>query len=304
MKTNFKHTKVLLIEDNQDHSFLVKSNLESATEFGVDVMESGEKGLEAIEQKGDTYDIVLLDYSLPGQNGLDVLKRIVFVNPDMPVIVITGLGSEAVAVEIMKAGAYDYIIKTGDYYRNIGGIITKVLEQHKIKLLNSQFQKKLEEKASRDFLTGTFNRHRFNEMFEHELERARRYKNPLVMAMIDMDRFKQINDTFGHKMGDYALVCVSNILRQELRASDVISRFGGDEFIVMLPETDKEAAERTFNRVQKAIDAFNQKKEIPAELSISVGLGASIDGYDGLLERADKDMYAKKFAKKASRGSD
>ncbi|PIO47874.1 MAG: hypothetical protein CMR00_07725 [[Chlorobium] sp. 445] len=251
--------KVLLIEDNVDHSFLVKSHLQAKGRYQVEVTNSGEQGIEWIRENPSRFDIVLLDYNLPDQNGLDILRRIQGISRFIPVVVITGLGSEAVAVEIMKAGAKDYVTKTGEYYKALHITIDQVMEKHKFEMLNLQLQQQLEERANKDFLTGVYNRHRFTELFEHEIHSASRYKRPLSVAMIDIDKFKEINDKYGHKMGDFALVCISDLLKQQLRASDIIGRFGGDEFVVVMPETDEAQAKVTFARIQKALEAFNKK---------------------------------------------
>ncbi|MFN3393106.1 MAG: diguanylate cyclase, partial [Candidatus Thermochlorobacter sp.] len=257
MMSNQETFKVLLIEDNVDHSFLVKSHLQAKGRYEVEVTNSGEQGIEWIRENPSRFDIVLLDYNLPDQNGLDILRRIQSISRFIPIVVITGLGSEAVAVEIMKAGAKDYVTKTGEYYKALHITIDQVMEKHKFEMLNLQLQQQLEERANKDFLTGVYNRHRFTELFEHEIHSASRYKRPLSVAMIDIDKFKELNDKYGHKMGDFALVCISDLLKQQLRASDIIGRFGGDEFVVVMPETDEAQAKVTFDRIQKALEAFN-----------------------------------------------
>ncbi len=298
MTSNPEVFKVLLIEDNLDHSFLVKSHLEAKGRYQVETTNSGEQGVAWIQENPSRFDIVLLDYDLPGQNGLDILRRIQSISRFIPVVLITGLGSESVAVEIMKAGAKDYVIKTGEYYKALHITIDQVMEKHKFEMLNLQLQRQLEERANKDFLTGVYNRHRFTELFEHEINIAARYKRPISVVMIDVDKFKEINDRYGHKMGDFALVCISDLLRQQLRASDIIGRFGGDEFIVVMPETDKAQAQATFERIQLALEAFNKKGQFPCELSLSIGIASSSGGYENLIELADAAMYRNKQAKK------
>lgn len=296
---NSETYKVLLIEDNPDHSFLVKSNLQAKGRYQVEVATSGEQGVEWIRENPARFDVVLLDYNLPDHTGLDILRRIQSISRFIPIVVITGLGSEAVAVEIMKAGAKDYVIKTGEYYKALHITLDQVLEKHKFEMLNLQLQQQLEERANKDFLTGVYNRHRFTELFEHEIHSATRYKRHLSVVMIDLDKFKEINDRYGHKMGDFALVCISDLLKQQLRASDIIGRFGGDEFVVVMPETDKSQAQATFERIQQALDAFNKKGQFPCELSISIGISSSSEGsYENLIELADAAMYRNKQAKK------
>jgi len=293
--------KILLVEDNKDHGFLVRNHLNSKLKYSVEIAETGEQALALVKENTSRFNLVLLDYNLPGTNGLNILRQIQTLNRHLPIVVITGLGSEAVAVEIMKAGAKDYVIKTGEYYKALHITIDQVMEKHKFEMLNIELQQQLEERANKDFLTGVFNRHRFNDLYDHEITSARRYKRPISIALIDVDKFKQINDKYGHKMGDFALVSISEVLLQQLRNSDIIGRVGGDEFVVVMPETVKEQASLTFSRIHKKLEQFNLKGQFPCELSISVGICSSDESYDNMIERADKEMYEMKEAKKSGK---
>lgn len=152
-------------------------------------------------------------------------------------------------------------------------------------LLNGQ----LEEMAIRDFLTGCYNRRHIETLGQREVDRARRYGTSLSVLMIDLDAFKQINDTQGHAAGDASLKRVAASLQGALRESDLLGRFGGDEFLILLPESDNDAARATAERLQ-------QRARELAAISISVGIATlrSDDSLESLAARADQQLLAAK----------
>jgi diguanylate cyclase (GGDEF)-like protein len=152
--------------------------------------------------------------------------------------------------------------------------------------------------ANEDYLTGLHNRRRFLELAETEWERARRLQYPLTMLMVDVDHFKIINDTYGHAAGDAALQHLAQILRQELRIYDMIGRFGGEEFAVLLPDTDAEAgfiiAERILTKISASSFLFCGNE---ITMTVSIGLAFNFVNYTGLedlLVSADQAMYTAK----------
>jgi two-component system, cell cycle response regulator len=292
---------VLLADSSGEHRALITQHLGAKFRYRVDAFADGASALDAFKENPEKYQVGLIDYQLTDMTGLDLMRRIGSINRFFPIVVVTASGSEIVAVELMKAGAKDYIIKQSDYQKALHVTIDQVIEKQKFEVLNFQFQRQLEERANKDFLTGVYNRHRFTELFEREIATAERYKRPISAAMIDVDKFKQINDQYGHKMGDYALVSISDLLKSQLRTSDIIGRFGGDEFVVVMPETDLEQAVLTFQRIGTALDSFNSKKLFPSDLSLSVGLADNQESYTGLIDRADMDMYKTKMARKTNR---
>jgi len=161
-----------------------------------------------------------------------------------------------------------------------------------------EYEKDLSYMARHDPLTGVFNRHALAEILDNEISRARRYEHPIGILMIDVNRFKEVNDTYGHEMGDRILCQVAEALRQSVRDSDVVVRYGGDEFLVLLVETDGET-EIVKARIQKEISRRGQMSflaEFPVTLSIGTahwdpGVEESIER---VLNRADRAMYEEK----------
>lgn len=167
-----------------------------------------------------------------------------------------------------------------------------------------EFQKELELQATTDELTGLTNRRRFLSLAQAELKRAQRMNRALSLALIDIDHFKEINDTWGHGVGDQALRTFASIIQGHIREMDILSRFGGDEFVILFPETDSSRASVVLERLQEALarTPFEAVKP-PAFLSVSAGLTSlveasrdGIDTLDAILGRADKALYAAKEA--------
>ena len=163
-----------------------------------------------------------------------------------------------------------------------------------------RLEAKLHQQATTDELTRVANRRHFLALAHTELERALRFKHPLSLALIDFDHFKQINDTYGHAAGDQALIAVTQIFQQNLREIDLFARFGGDEFVLLLPETELGQARLVLERVRNVLTAqplVLHGKPVP--ITLSIGLGCVVDDgdlLDTLLERADRALYQAKTA--------
>lgn len=165
-------------------------------------------------------------------------------------------------------------------------------------IYNAQLHAEVQKLAITDTLTGLYNRHGFEELGRREIERLRRFGHPLSIIMVDVDEFKQINDTFGHKVGDWVIQTVAKRLVSSLREVDIVGRFGGDEFTILLPETDLftaiNVAERLLTLVSQAPIVFEQAS---LKLTVSVGVVKATSEFfslESLLERADRAMYQAK----------
>lgn len=158
-------------------------------------------------------------------------------------------------------------------------------------------QNRLETLANTDSLTGVSNRRAFLERAEQEFAEARRYGNPLSAVMIDIDRFKALNDRFGHATGDQVLQKVASTLAATLRKPDIFARWGGEEFVCLLPHTDSDLARTAAERLRRAVEAL--KVAPAAQVTVSIGVTSLIrsdDDIDGLIDRADQALYAAKRA--------
>lgn len=183
--------------------------------------------------------------------------------------------------------------KNAEIYELRNGELQKVIEDQK------KAQQELEHLATHDPLTGLVNRRQFMDLASQAIEQARRYKRPYSVMMIDIDHFKNINDTFGHSAGDQILVEAARCMRGVLRKADIFSRFGGDEFVLLLPETSKEGARRLSERLRVAVAQRTEMVEgISMPITVSIGLTSHLSdtkiNLDQLLQEADKALYISK----------
>jgi len=165
---------------------------------------------------------------------------------------------------------------------------------------NAFLHQTVKEMAMIDSLTGLNNRHYFNEEFRLEVERVKRYQRPVCILMMDVDGLKTINDTHGHLMGDKALCAIANILKTAVRESDILARFGGDEFIMLIPMADKSVGIELSNRIQHLIDQWNKQSLIPGmKLGLSIGVySGDHKEIDDILKFADLELYETKNLRK------
>ena len=261
--------KVLMVEDEPAVAKMMKEVLENpgtAGEAGFVVEHS--TGLRAsLERiKKGNFDIVLLDLSLPDSTGYATFKEVHNAAPDLPVVIMTGLADESVAMKAVQEGAQDYLMKGHIDVRSIVRSLHYAIER-------SQQQEKLKALSFVDELTGVYNRRGFLKLVEQQILLANRTKKGLCLMFIDLDGLKSINDQHGHKIGDMALQETADILRTTFRRSDVVARMGGDEFVILMIEGLDASDVIIKGRLKKAVEQRNrQKTKSDYQLSLSMGL--------------------------------
>jgi len=240
-------------------------------------------------------DIVLLDLNLPDSRGLFTFLRFRQSLPRLPVVVLTGIEDEDLGVLAVKEGAEDFLTKADLSPRLLARSIRYAIERHDLR-------KRLQYCASHDALTGVFNRQYFAEMIEVELARSRRYQHAIGVLMVDIDGFKQVNDRIGHDAGDQVLRAVADFLVRELRTVDTAIRYGGDEFLLILPETGQGAKDAAL-RLQKASEQALRTVHADLDEGVTISIGASYWEedrgltIDEVISEADRSMYESKRAK-------
>ncbi len=252
--------------------------------------------LELIAKK--EYDLVVTDLKMPDMDGLTLLKRIKNLNDDTEVIVITGYGSIDNALDCINAGAVDYLIKPFSV-EQIQVALIKTIRHIELKKLAKERERYLE-MSYEDALTGVYNRRFFDETLKLEIIKSSRRQTPFCLLMIDVDHFKKFNDTFGHQMGDEVLSKLGAVFRSTCRGYDIVTRYGGEEFAIIFPETAKEMACTLCDRLMNEIGKM--AKDIPkisgtAGLTVSIGVACfphDADGARQLIERADIALYEAK----------
>jgi two-component system cell cycle response regulator len=249
--------------------------------------------------KQGKFDLIILDYLLPDGNGIDFFKIMKKRDVEIPVVVNTAYGDEIIASQLIKKGAYDYISKKNINKKSLYRSINNALEKFRLKNEIKKAWEKMAKMATKDELTGLYNRGYFLEIFEREVDRAMRYENRLAFCMIDLDHFKIVNDTYSHLAGDMVLAEIGKILIQHIRLSDLACRFGGEEFAVLLPNTDIEKARMVCERLRKVIGEHPfEYQSSPFNVTISVGVAMYHRHEDqspvNLLEKADQALYQAK----------
>jgi len=205
---------------------------------------------------------------------------------------ITARIQEGDRVRGLDLGADDYITKPFSF--------SELLARVRVGSRVVQYQQYLEYQTQIDALTGLFNRRAFEKKIVEEFERAKRYDHPLSLLILDIDNFKIINDTYGHHGGDAALVKISEILRDKTRRSDFPSRYGGEEFVLILPETDEENALPVANKIHEEIRSCTfgtPAKPFPLTVSIGLSSTSTFEGYSDwrqMLQDADQALYEAK----------
>jgi diguanylate cyclase (GGDEF)-like protein len=287
--------RVLLVEDNPGDARLIREALRETkgVDFSLEVADTLAAGLERVA--ASDADIVLLDLSLPDAFGLDTYRRAHFDAPHVPIIVLTGNEDEALAVSAVNEGAQDFLSKRKLDGEVLVRSIRYAIERHRL-------LEQVRQLAIVDDLTGLANRRGFSLLCQHHFDLANRNRKQLRLLFIDVDRFKAINDTFGHQEGDRALADVAALLVRTFRKSDVIGRVGGDEFCVLLTEGALEGARISTDRLRASLLAINAAAQRPYQLSLSVGVGVydpdQPTTFEGLMKQADQAMYAEKSARR------
>lgn len=282
--------KILIVDDNYLNNRLLTDILEDENY----TVYSTESGLAVLEMASRIKpDVILLDIVMPGMDGFEVCKLLKsdFDLKDIPVIMVTSKTEGNDVKNALELGAFDYIKKPIDEIE----IIARIKSALRLK----EKQDELKELAIKDGLTGLYNHVTLIELFEKELERQRRNNESISFAMLDIDYFKEINDTYGHLAGNIILEEVSNILRNSVRSSDIVGRYGGEEFSLVLPDADKQSAFLLCERIRKRIEdySFNiRSKLIKITVSIGVFFKDSKDSITGIdiIQKADEELYKAK----------
>ena len=304
-------TRVLVVDDEDTLRGVISQVLE---EDGYDVTgaPSGEEALDLFRQA--PYPIVVTDIIMGKMSGLDLLQEVKLLNPEALVVVMTSQASLDRATSAIRSGAYDFLTKPFDELEVISAVVNRANE--KVQLLErnrslmaslkshteelERVNSNLEEMATHDGLTGLHNHRFFRDVLDLEVSRSARHQRTFSLVFIDVDHFKDFNDTYGHLAGDEALKGLAQTFTEGKRASTVVARYGGEEFVSMLPETAKEGALQYAELLRKKVEkqTFRDHEGQPlGNVTISLGVAAfPTDATDSktLIERADRALYQAK----------
>jgi two-component system cell cycle response regulator len=297
VKNKVAPLKILICDDDLADCKLFKTYIHQIENRDIVLYEACHKeDIQNALQKG-SIDLVFMDIQMPGKSGMEWLGEIVN-KQTAPVIMLTGCSDEEIAAESIQKGAVGYVPKNRLSPAKLAQTIDTSIEKWKQNLQSKADQEEMERLANYDLLTGLYNRRATMMKLEEHIKFARRYHEQISMFMFDLDEFKKINDRYGHISGDNTLAKVATILRTSIRETDVAGRYGGDEFIVILPYTDLKYALMIAERVRKTIESTRIAKSDTEIFSITISGGVtswtSNDDSYSFISRADVGLYKAK----------
>jgi two-component system cell cycle response regulator len=290
---------ILVADDEPVNRALIQRRLERE---GYRVL-TAQNGSEAVEKTKDALpDLVILDVMMPEMDGMDACRLIKEDEKtrDIPIIFLSARDETEMKVSGLTLGANDYISKPFKAEELLARVRVAIrLKRERDKLRTSAEEATIraevaQERAMTDALTGLLNRYGLQHVLAREHAETRRYNRPLSCLMIDLDNFKTINDTYGHTIGDLALRQVAGILSEAVRGSDTVFRYGGEEFLVLLPETDLEGAAALGEKIRATASSrpFGESYNV-FNLTLSAGASSLCDNESGndMIARADMALY-------------
>ena len=283
-------SKILIVEDNKKDIEFLQTTLEKA-EYAIIHAPDGKTAFDLLEK--NLPDIIILDLLLPDMDGFDICKRLRSEDRflSIPILFLTSSINLDNKLLGLQLGASDFLDKSCDE--------RELLLRIKNMLRYKRQYDEMVRLSVVDSLTHVYNRRYFQHRLMDEFERGRRYDREFCCVIVDVDNFKNINDTFGHPVGDDVLRHVAAILRRNIRAADVLCRYGGDEFGLLLPETNFPGAFVTAERVRSIVEKTNfSKTDDPAKVTLSFGISSLVEGgalgMDELVTQADVALYQAK----------
>jgi len=302
--------RVLVIDDDASILGIVSEVLEDDG-YAVDTAGSGEDALELLAD--NRYSLVLSDIRLPGINGVEVLDHIKTVYPRTQVIMITSHASLDTSIDAIKHGAYDYLLKPFEDLSQISNAAKRAVDAFSLEVERSQLIRslKLSNKelarlngvlhgmAVRDGLTDLFNHRYINDLLDKHIEKSTVEGVDLALIFIDVDKFKVFNDEYGHQNGDVLLRELSALMRENVRNKDVVARWGGEEFVIVAPNTEEKIAAMLAESLRESIADHSFLKDVmqsSPKVTISAGVAviSKFRNKSTLVKAADSALYEAK----------
>lgn len=291
--------RILVVDDEKFNRTMLVDLLKD--EYTVVLAKNGDQALNKAHSEIPP-NIILLDILMPGMDGYEVCKKLKEspLTRDIPVIFVTAMQDEKDEKKGLDIGAIDYIAKpfrpaiVKARIRNhiaLEQVRQKLSEAH---MMLAMKHKELEKMASQDALTGLHNRYHLDEAITVEMKKSKRYRRPFSLIIIDLDHFKKVNDGYGHQAGDRTLQALALLLEENIRETDILGRWGGEEFMIISPETGPKGAFSFAENIRKMIE----KHSFPTVEKITASLGYSSycddDNIYTLIRKADNALYKAK----------
>lgn len=287
---------ILIVDDDNAIRTAMQEFVEMSG-FACLTAPSAEEAFEMLETH--SFDVVITDIMLPGMDGLELTDRIKN-NHEVDVIVMTGYSGDYSYEEAISKGASDFVFKPVRFEELLLRL-RRVLKERRLTQERIHMLEKLKRLSITDGLTQLYNSRYFYNQLKIEIDRTSRYQRPLSLLLLDIDNFKDYNDNYGHLEGDKVLVRLGQVIRSCLRKMDSAYRYGGEEFTVILPETEGDEAATVAERIRSAVQAdrfYPKGEDNPLSITVSVGVTEFHRPEEIALfvQRADKAMYQSKQA--------
>ncbi len=251
----------------------------------------GEEGLASYKIYNP--DIVITDIKMPKMSGINMAKAIKKIDMQQSVIFTTAHSESGYTLEAIDMQVDGYILKPV-ILKKLQIKLESIAKQINLKKEFIKQQNQLHLMAFNDSLTGIYNRQRFNEELQREIKRFKRVKEPLSLVMLDIDKFKDLNDTYGHQMGDKVLKEIASLVSKHIREVDIFARWGGEEFVILLPNTSKKNALLVAEHIRKRIENFSCDDNIKITASFGVTDVNDKDILETIEKRVDDALYLAK----------
>ena len=281
--------KILLVDDEQ--SVLDAFHRQLRKQFNIETAVSGREGLKKIADIGP-FAVIVSDMRMPVMDGIAFLVEARKVAPESVRMMLTGNADQQTAIDAINHGSIFRFITKPCSPTNLAEAIDAGLAQYRLTT-------EVARQALQDPLTGLANRRQLIEHYAREVSRAKRNGKPLSLLMLDLDHFKSINDRYGHLAGDACLKSITATIKSSLRNIDITARFGGEEFIVLLPETGESGARIVAEKLRSAVaETEIQLHSEIIHVTVSIGIvtaeSLELDNFDEIVGRADTAMYSAK----------
>jgi diguanylate cyclase (GGDEF)-like protein len=303
--------RVLVVDDEDTIRGLIVQVLEDEG-YQTTEAPNAEEALKLYREQ--PFPLIVTDIYMGKMTGLDLLQEVKAVDNDSMVVVMTSNASLETATTALRAGAYDYLVKPFDDIDMISTVVNRAIDRYKLAADNralmqhmkqnaeqlEQLNVQLTDMVNRDALTGLYNHRYFREFLTKEIARSEQHPRAFSLVFIDIDHFKNYNDTHGHLAGDELLKRLADILRGYSGASTVVVRYGGEEFVLLVPEADTKAARELAEKLRGLVEdhPFSGRETQPCgKITLSLGVATFPEsGRDAttLIDHADKALYRSK----------
>lgn len=292
-----KTIKILYVEENIEDVLLIREFIKETKNVNYELTHVQHLDDALLELVNNNYDIIMLDLSLPDRQGVEIITKVRERASHIPVVVMTGIDDETMAIKALQQGAEEYLVKGKVKSHALSRILRYAIMRHKGRT-------ELQSLSLIDNLTGLYNKRGFMLFAQQQLSIAIRTKRGMIVFYIDQDGLKGINDNYGHQCGDLALIETADILKEVFRESDIIGRYGGDEFVAIAIESFMANEEIIRNRIQDELTLRNKQGSRLHKLALSIGTAyyntEELCSIEELINRAERSMCENKKNRRQS----